>query len=141
MPYKDSTVYNAYMSTYMLRRYYQRRKESIKLLGGKCVECGSTRNLQFDHVDPRTKTFSIAKMWSLNRELFNKEVRKCQLLCPKHHGNKSLKEACKIRAKGKHGTISSYKYCHCALCREAKAEYMRRYREAKSVRSSVGSST
>lgn len=28
-------------------------------------------------------------------------------------------------AKTTHGTLSSYRYCHCVLCRAAKAKYMR----------------
>ena len=33
----------------------ERRKILIERLGGKCVKCGTTENLQFDHIDPNTK--------------------------------------------------------------------------------------
>jgi hypothetical protein len=39
-----------------------RRRETAKqMLGGKCVECRSAADLEFDHSDPATKSFEIAK--------------------------------------------------------------------------------
>ena len=32
--------------------YHKRRKLLVEMLGGKCVDCGRTENLQFDHKDP-----------------------------------------------------------------------------------------
>ena len=32
----------------------------IEMLGGKCVGCGVTENLQFDHIDRKQKTFTIS---------------------------------------------------------------------------------
>ena len=128
---KSGPTYNAYMKVYMLRRYRERRKEAIKYLGGKCARCEETQRLEFDHIDPRAKIFTIAKLWSLSKAKFWAEVVKCQLLCPKHHNKKTIKEAGKKEAKGKHGTISSYRYCKCPRCRKAKSDYNR-------ARSSVG---
>ena len=54
----------------------------IEMLGGKCVGCGVTENLQFDHIDRKQKTFTIGKR--LESSLENKlipEANKCQLLC------------------------------------------------------------
>lgn len=54
----------------------------IEMLGGKCVGCGVTENLQFDHIDRKQKTFTIGKR--LESSLENKlipEAKKCQLLC------------------------------------------------------------
>lgn len=37
------------------RAYYRRRHaELIAFLGGVCVQCGATENLQVDHIDSRT---------------------------------------------------------------------------------------
>jgi hypothetical protein len=68
------------------REYHrQRRRERLTLarerLGGRCVRCGTTENLQFDHVDGSVKAANISEItnWSLPR--FLEEVDKCQLLC------------------------------------------------------------
>jgi len=45
----------------MLAKYHRRRREAIKKLGGRCVLCGSKKNLEFDHRDPKKKSFSL---WS-----------------------------------------------------------------------------
>ncbi len=58
----------------------------IEMLGGKCVGCGVTENLQFDHIDRKQKTFTIGKR--LESSLENKlipEAKKCQLLCKSCH--------------------------------------------------------
>ena len=37
------------------------------MLGGKCVRCGATEDLEFDHVDPSIKVFAgcagLSKAW------------------------------------------------------------------------------
>lgn len=55
-------------------------------LGGQCVRCGATENLDFDHIVPgsRTRKISEATNWTLDR--FLTEVDKCQLLCHPSHG-------------------------------------------------------
>lgn len=58
----------------------------IEMLGGKCVGCGTTENLQFDHIDRKKKSFTIGKI--LESSLENKlipEAKKCQLLCKSCH--------------------------------------------------------
>lgn len=49
------------MRDYMLRRYHARRAESYAILGGKCVVCGTSDDLQID--------------WSVSRERYLKSVR------------------------------------------------------------------
>jgi hypothetical protein len=132
MANKDPILYNEYMREYMLERYRARREEAIEKLGGKC-SCGETQNLQFDHIDPATKNFTIAKLPSVNEKDFWAEIDKCQLLCAPCHEHKSLVESGLQSAKDKHGTLSSFRYCKCAECKEAKAEYMREYRRKKSA--------
>lgn len=70
----------------------KRRREALDYLGGECVECGSTENLEFDHIDPATKVATIASLWTASKERFWTEVKKCQLLCHDHHVAKSLRE-------------------------------------------------
>ncbi len=77
---------------YMLRRYHQRRNDAISFLGGKCVDCGTTEGLQFDHIDRSKKSFWIARMWNVAKARFWEEVRKCQLLCQDCHTNKTLRD-------------------------------------------------
>lgn len=55
MPYSTSQ-----MNEYMKKRWRRRRKEAIKKLGGRCIQCGSTRLLEFDHTDQKTKAFTIS---------------------------------------------------------------------------------
>jgi 5-methylcytosine-specific restriction endonuclease McrA len=114
------------MREYMLRRYHARMQEAITFLGGKC-KCGLTEGLQLDHIDPATKSFTIAKMWSLSKEKFWIEVRKCQLLCQECHSDKTRKDLGQQDARKTHGTLSSYRYCRCPECKAAQAEYMRDY--------------
>lgn len=120
MPLRDNREsYNQYFREYMLQRYHRRREAAVRKLGGKCAKCGSPSNLQFDHVNPKTKTFEVARIGSYAEKTFWEEVSKCQLLCGRCHNIKTIQEKGLKVAKGTHGTVSSYKYCHCQLCRTA----------------------
>ena len=68
----------------------ERKKLLIKMLGGKCESCGTTKNLQFDHIDPTTKSFSIAKKYKCTAVF--EEIKKCQLLCYECHLKKTSEE-------------------------------------------------
>ena len=124
---KDQAAYNEYMRVYVGKRYHRRRKEAIEKLGGKCAKCGSTEDLEFDHIDRTTKTADIAKLWTYKEHLFWEEVEKCQILCKTCHQDKSIEDLGFTKAKGNHGTISSIRYCKCELCKNAKREYMKEY--------------
>ena len=130
MPSKN---YNEYMAKYMLRRYHQRRADAIDLLGGECVVCGTEDRLEIDHIDPTLKSFSIPKLWSVSQKRFDEELSKCQLLCKFHHEEKSVNEHGKKRAKGTHGTVSSYRYCKCPECKAAKSAYMKEYHKKRKL--------
>jgi hypothetical protein len=68
------------------RRTRSRKKqERIDYLGGKCVGCGTTQNLQFDHIDRTTKEYSISKKPDYIFEKIKPELDKCQLLCKECH--------------------------------------------------------
>ena len=135
MPYKD---YNKKMAEYMLRRYHQRRAAALEKLGGKCSVCGTQGNLEIDHIDADEKEIALNKMWSIAEERFLKELAKCQLLCKQHHEEKSIVDRGTQRAKGTHGTVSSYRYCKCDLCREAWNKHSREYRRKRRAVSSIG---
>lgn len=72
------------------KRRQKKKKALIDHLGGKCVGCGTTENLQFDHIDRTTKTYSSIQ-GQLNRSLdvLIEEANKCQLLCRNCHITKS----------------------------------------------------
>ncbi len=77
--------------------WYQEQKERVKLkererrrlmresaleeLGGKCVICGTTENLEFNHIDPSTKEREVSTKCGLR----HKEHLKCELMCKEHH--------------------------------------------------------
>lgn len=117
------------MREYHKKRYHEIRQEAIESLGGFCHQCGSEKNIQFDHISPEEKTLEISEFLSVSMETFLLELNKCQLLCKYCHEKKSILEQGKNLAKGTHGTLSSYRYCKCDLCRQAKREYMKKYNE------------
>jgi hypothetical protein len=61
-------------------------KVSIKV-GKACVCCGETdiNRLDFHHVDPATKRFSIGQARMQTQELILEEIAKCELLCRSCH--------------------------------------------------------
>lgn len=68
------------------------REILIEKMGGKCIECGCMEALEFDHIDPSTKSFNIAAGYTKPKEILLEEVAKCQLLCNKCHIEKTKKE-------------------------------------------------
>lgn len=91
-------------------------------MGGRCVACGSTELLQFDHVDRTTKAFDISSSWGRKWETIVAELAKCQLLCRDCHKAKSDAEATTRR----HGTHPMCRAgCRCDPCREGNAVYMK----------------
>lgn len=117
--------YNESMNSYMKNRWESRRLEAIAKLGGKCVKCGTAQQLEFDHIKPETKKMTIARASSMNERFFWEEVAKCQLLCKRHHVEKTASE---IGAVGHGEGKTGKRGCKCTPCKERKAEYMRNYR-------------
>lgn len=65
-------------------------------------------------------------LYCMTVERFLEELKKCQLLCKPCHIEKTVIDRGEIIARGTHGTISSYRYCHCEVCRRAKTEWQRK---------------
>lgn len=81
------------MKKYMRDRYARRREDALEYLGGRCLDCGSEENLQFDHIDPSSKEFNIGKILAgANEDKLYRELNKCQLLCEDCHKAKSKRE-------------------------------------------------
>lgn len=90
MAHKDKAQYNAYMNEYLKKRYARPRLEAIDRLGGKCVDCGSTDDLEFDHDDRTTKTHQIGRLFtSASNAVLESELAKCVLRCVGCHVIKS----------------------------------------------------
>jgi 5-methylcytosine-specific restriction endonuclease McrA len=96
-----------------------RRNRLIEMLGGKCVRCGATENLEFDHIDSSTKEFAISAGLSRAWDALVKEAAKCQLLCKPCHVAKGAED----RPDLQHGTFYVYQYwnCRCDPCKAANA--------------------
>jgi 5-methylcytosine-specific restriction endonuclease McrA len=135
MPLKDIVERNKYMNKYMTKRYHRRRLELIERLGGKCVRCGTPENLDLDHIDPKLKVINWKYLSGLSKEKLESEIIKCQLLCKSCHIEKTVKERGQEFAKGKHGTISAYRYCGPPKCDECKN--IKRFYNLKLNRGSV----
>ena len=80
------------------KQYQERREQLIEQLGSKCVGykkvCGVTENLQLDHINPSKKRYNISERissWDLKR--LQPEIKKCQLLCPDCHAQKTKEDA------------------------------------------------
>ena len=135
---------NEYMKNYLRERRIRIRSELTRRLGGKCVKCGSTEDLQFDHRDPKTKVIEINAIMNWSADKIDLELSKCQLLCGPCHTVKTVAEKGHRFAAGTHGTLSAYRYCgppKCDLCKEAKrvfAENARGSVKRKSARGTHG---
>ena len=115
------------MNEYMKERWRKRRVEAELFLGGKCVICGVSEDLEFDHINPATKLYTIAKASSFSEKRFWEEVKKCQLLCKEHHYeksriNKDYRGGHNKILDPQHGTSIMYnrEKCKCDLCKDWK---------------------
>jgi hypothetical protein len=68
----------------------QRRRNLVKEgKAGGCVTCGSSRQLVYHHIDPRTKKFDIglgSRSWAVaSLSELEAEIRKCAVLCMSCH--------------------------------------------------------
>ena len=64
----------------------------VERLGGQCVKCGTTENLEFDHIYPNDKEFNISSHISCKIDKLIDEADKCQLLCEECHNQHTIKQ-------------------------------------------------
>lgn len=123
---KDRQEYNAYMRNHLKKKYHQRITEAKETLGNQCKLCGSQEDLEFDHINPESKIDCLTTLTG-SKDKFYEELEKCQLLCKECHKVKTLNDKDQQSAKLIHGTLSSYRYCKCELCKKAKSDHSKRY--------------
>lgn len=68
------------------------KQKCLERLGGKCVKCGTTERLEFDHIDKTTKKYKITSGLCYSLDRLFEEVDKCQLLCKPCHIQKSIEQ-------------------------------------------------
>lgn len=123
------------MALYMKERRKTRRNKLIEMFGGCCSECGTTENLEFNHIDRTTRSFVLSGCY-LDRP-WNKildEAKKCELLCKAHHVERTreqyatgqiIQHNSKKHLPYEHGTMRMYQemHCRCDDCKYAKKLY------------------
>jgi len=72
------------------REWIARKRANWLAEHGPCVKCGSWDTLEIDHVNPEEKSFKIS--WSRKKEILDKELQKCQVLCENCHLEKTKKD-------------------------------------------------
>ena len=120
-----------YNLQYRRNKRKERRSIALEMLGGKCVNCGTTDQLEFDHIDRETKQYNISAIYHYTLEVFINEVNKCQLLCKGCHIEKNIREQIgrKPITENQHGTHNSYQVdgCRCHICTKFNSEYRKQY--------------
>ena len=123
-----------YMRKYIRAHKARRRAQLIEMLGGCCVRCGSTEDLEFDHIDPATKRFNIGADLTRSWAELVEEASRCQLLCREDHIAKGAED----RSEVPHGLYRYWYWywrCRCEVCRAANAAKSARDRARKLARS------
>lgn len=108
MPIKNLEKKRAYQNQWM-----QDRRMAWIEKNGPCKSCGSTEDLEVDHINPEEKVSH--RIWSWSEERRTTELKKCQVLCSKCH---AIKTEAWYEKNRKHGTFNTWKEwkCRCALC-------------------------
>lgn len=104
---------------YHRKYWYKRRQKIIDYLGGLCARCGTSQDLEFDHINPEEKLFDISAKCTLATS--KDEIDKCQLLCKSCHLKKTVDE----KETFTHGTQYGFQKikCNCQLCWDAKKKH------------------
>lgn len=85
MPYKDIEKKREYQ-----RKWYVKRRYDWLAENGPCVMCGSTIQLEVDHINPLEKVSH--KVWSWTKVKREEELSKCQVLCKFCHLEKTYND-------------------------------------------------
>ena len=80
------------------------RERLLGLLGGQCVNCGSTSNLEVDHIDPYTKTARPHDIQRWRDPTSHPDFLNLQLLCKSCHVLKSAVDGSYV----KRGRLTQY---------------------------------
>lgn len=121
MTYKNSDKQREYQRLWIAKR----RAEFFA--GKRCSIwwCGSTTNLELDHIDPKSKIHHA--IWSWAKERREAEISKCQILCEPCHMDKTISQMSRTY---EHGTGSMYQRgCKCASCKVWKSLENKRNRK------------
>lgn len=132
MGYADPAQKSAYQNQWMARR------RAGWFADKSCAQCGSTEDLEVDHVNPSAKVDH--RIWSWSKERREAELAKCHVLCRPHHQEKSLARDNPSYTNGfVHGTRSMYQKhrCRCDTCRAWQSARLARQRSSR-LRSSSG---
>jgi len=123
MPYKDKKKQREYQ-----RVWKDARRKKWLAENGPCVKCGSWRELEVDHIDPKTKT--MHRLWTYSEARRIAELAKCQILCRSCHKKKTFVDF----GWGKHGATRYRCGCRCDICRAAHAARVRKWKRAQRLK-------
>ena len=113
------------------RKWIRDRRLEWVLANGPCKHCGSWESLEVDHIKREDKTMHTASIWSRTKEVRDKELANCQILCKSCHLKKTISE---VDYPGLvHGTSNGYDHfkCRCEECGAAKKNRSIEYRSRK----------
>lgn len=99
MPYKDRA-----MKQLAQLRWWHARKDAW-FTDKQCAVCGSSENLELDHINPFLKVSH--KIWSWRIERRDEELAKCQVLCKSCHQIKTKTDQRLWRERRKSEALSS----------------------------------
>lgn len=117
------TLTDSKIAIYCRTLHKQRMEMAIEFLGGKCALCDETSILQMDHIDPSTKVSCVSGMSKTTDTRFWAEVKKCQLLCVRHHDEKTRRENPRSAENVGHGKLKNSR-CRCEKCLASKRKHM-----------------
>jgi hypothetical protein len=99
MPYRNPVAAREYQRRYQKEWIRKRRREFFA--DKMCARCGTTEDLELDHIDPATKVTTA--IWSWRAERRAEELAKCQILCHPCHREKTVENN-----DNAHGESSSF---------------------------------
>jgi hypothetical protein len=83
MPYSDPAAQREY------QRQWCANRRAEWMAGKSCADCGSTTDLEVDHVDPSQKVSH--RVWSWSRARRDAELAKCVVRCQPCHQRKTTR--------------------------------------------------